>query len=56
MDTPDEYEATALDNIERIAAMTNDEVRRAYLERDQDCGTPYVEALVAELQSRNIDV
>lgn len=56
METPDEYEATALDNIERIAAMTDDEVRRAYLECDQECGEPYVEALVAELEARNIDV
>lgn len=57
MDKPaDAYEATALDTIERIAAMTDDEVRRAYLECDQDCGEPFVEALVAELQARNIDV
>lgn len=56
MDTPDEYEATALDIAERIAAMTDDEVRRAYLNCDQECGDPFVEALVAELQARNIDI
>lgn len=56
MDQPDEYEATALDTIERIAAMTADEVRRAYLECDQNCGAPYIEALVTELQSREIDI
>lgn len=56
METPDEYEATALDIGERIAAMTNEEVRRAYLECDAECGDSYVEALIAELQARKIDV
>lgn len=56
MDPPDEYEASALDIAERIATMTDDEVRRAYLACDQDCGDPYLEALVVELQARNIDV
>lgn len=52
----DEFEAQALDVQDRIATMTDDQVRRAYLECDADCGDPYLEALVDALIDRNIDI
>lgn len=56
MDKPDEFEAKALDHAERIATMTDDAVRRAYLNTDGEEGDPWTEALIAELQTRGIDV
>lgn len=40
----------------QIAAMTDDEVRRAYLNSDPDDDASYVEELVAALQARNVDL
>ncbi len=51
MDQPDPSAIAA-----QIAAMTDDEVRRAYLNSDPDDAESYVEALVAALQARNIDI
>ena len=56
MDKADKFEASALDHAERIASMTDDDVRRAYLATDGEDGAPWVEALIAELQTRGIDV
>ena len=53
---PDEHEAEALSIIDRLATMTDDQIRRAYLECGAECGEPLSEALAAECEARNIDV
>ena len=52
----DEFEAQALDIQDRLATMTDEELRAAYLACEGECGEPLLEALVAELEARNIDI
>lgn len=52
----DEYEAQALDIIDRIAAMSDDELRRAYLECNGGCGDPLADALAQACEDREIDI
>ncbi len=56
--TDDEHdrEATALSFAERLATMTDADVRTAYLATDGAAGDPWADALAAEAQARNIDI
>lgn len=52
----DEHEAHALDFLDRIAAMTDDELRRTYLACEGECGEAWQEALGLACAERNIDL
>lgn len=54
--TDDEYERRALELQDQIAAMTDKELVRAYNQTDGNPGDPYVEALLAVIQERNLDL
>ena len=56
MTQPDDSERTALEYQDRIAAMSDDEVRREFLKTDGEPGDPWADALAAALNERNIDV
>ena len=52
----DDSEATALTYIDRIACMTDAEVRAAYLSTDGEAGDAWTDALAQACQDRNIDI
>jgi hypothetical protein len=52
--TDDEYDRRALDLQERIAMMSDDELRATYLASDED--DPWQSALAAECEARGIDL
>lgn len=54
--TPDEYEHQALELGERIAAMTDEELVAAFQKTEGIPGDPYSDALLAEIQQRNLDL
>ncbi|MBB5712395.1 hypothetical protein [Sphingomonas xinjiangensis] len=51
-----ESERLALCLPERIAALSDEELRSEYLNSDAEAGDPVQNALAAELQIRNIDL
>lgn len=56
MTRDDEAERIALCLPERIAALTDEELRQEYLSSTAEAGDPVQDALAAELETRNIDL
>ena len=50
-----DYERSALTFIDKIACMSDAELRRAYLECDGDCGDAWADALAEACRERGID-
>jgi hypothetical protein len=55
MTDDEEYERHALDYQDRLAAMTDDDLRRAYLASDAEADDPWQTAMAVELQARGVD-
>jgi hypothetical protein len=51
----DDFEATALDYQDQIAAMTDNEILQAYQATDGDPDSPWQSALAVALQERGVD-
>lgn len=51
----DDHEATALEMQDRIAMLTDKEVRAAYLASDAEAGDPWQDALAQAMSEREID-
>lgn len=56
MNPVDDGERLALCLPERIAALSDEELRREYLSNTAEAGDPLQDALAAELEVRNIDL
>lgn len=56
MMTDDEYERRALELQDRIATMTDQELVAEYQKTDGTAGDPYVDALAAALEERDVDL
>ncbi|WP_333574089.1 hypothetical protein [Sphingomonas sp.] len=56
MSRADDAERLALCLPERIAALSDEELRQEYLSNTADAGDPLQDALAAELEIRNIDL
>lgn len=52
----DRHEDTALSYIDRIACMSDAELRSAYLESDGEPGDPWPDALAQACDERGIDI
>ena len=52
----DDSEATALTFIDRIACMTDSEVRAEYLKTDGEAGDAWADALAHACEERGIDI
>jgi len=52
----DEHEAQTLSHLDKIASMTDGEVRRAYLECEGQCGDAWDDALALACQEREINI
>jgi hypothetical protein len=52
----DDFEATALEYQDEIAAMSDDEIFQAYLASDAEADDPWQSALAQALEERGIDV
>ena len=52
----DDYEATALDLLERIPAMSDAELVDAYQKTDGEPGDPVADALCQEIERRGLDI
>jgi ribosomal protein L12E/L44/L45/RPP1/RPP2 len=50
-----EYEARILEYQDRIATLSDDELRAAYEASDAEAGDPWQDALAAAMQERNLD-
>jgi hypothetical protein len=50
-----DYEASALDIQDRIAAMSDKAIRTAYLASDGVPGVPWIDALAQAMKERGID-
>nr|WP_157846242.1 hypothetical protein [Sphingomonas melonis] len=56
MTQDEDYERHALEFADKLATMTDAEVRAAYLASDAEADDPWQSALAAELQARAIDI
>jgi len=56
MTNDEEYERHALEYADRLATMSDAEVRAAYLASDADNDDPWQTALAAECEARGIDL
>jgi hypothetical protein len=52
----DDHEDHALEYIDRIATMSDDEVRRAYCATTGEPGDPWADALANACEERGIDI
>lgn len=52
----DSHEHEALTNIDKIACMSDAQLRRAYLETDGEVGDAWADALAQACEERGIDI
>lgn len=56
MTQDEDYERHALEFADRLATMSDAEVRAAYLANDAEADDPWQSALAVEIQSRGLDI